>query len=120
MTYPAVSTSLLVICALLFACASPEKPAPKKPNAYEGPIRPPLLVRGPGVPAGEKSRELVANVDLAPTIADWAAANPPENPDGRSLAPLLSTSPSNSWREALLIKDPYEIVTSTREQTPRF
>jgi N-acetylglucosamine-6-sulfatase len=63
-----------------------------------------LLIRRPGVPAGEKREELVANVDLAPPIADWADASPPENPDGRSLAPLLSTSRPDSWREALLIE----------------
>jgi N-acetylglucosamine-6-sulfatase len=75
-----------------------------KGKPYEGSIRTPLLVRGPGVPAGEKRGKLVANVDLAPTIAEWADASPPENPDGRSLAPLLSTSPPDSWREALLIE----------------
>jgi N-acetylglucosamine-6-sulfatase len=75
-----------------------------KGKPYEGSIRTPLLIRGPGVPAGEKRGELVANVDLAPTIAEWANANPPENSDGRSLAPLLSTSRSDSWRGALLIE----------------
>ena len=75
-----------------------------KGKPYEGSIRTPLLIRGPGVPAGEKRAELVANVDLAPTIAEWADANPPENPDGRSLSPLLSTSRPVAWREALLIE----------------
>jgi len=75
-----------------------------KGKPYEGSIRTPLLVRGPGVPAGEKREELVANVDLAPTIAGWAGANPPGDPDGRSLAPLLSASPPVSWRKALLIE----------------
>ena len=75
-----------------------------KGKPYEGSIRTPLLVRGPGVPAGERRGQLVANVDLAPTVAGWAGARPPENPDGRSLAPLLSASPPNSWREALLIE----------------
>ena len=75
-----------------------------KGKPYEGSIRTPLLVRGPGVPAGERREELVANVDLAPTIAAWAGAPPPENPDGRSLAPVLSSSPPDSWREALLIE----------------
>jgi len=75
-----------------------------KGKPYEGSIRTPLLVRGPGVPAGERREELVANVDLAPTIAGWAGAPSPENPDGRSLTPLLSYSPPGSWREALLIE----------------
>ena len=75
-----------------------------KGKPYEGSIRTPLLVRGPGVPAGETRGQLVGNVDLAPTIAGWTGARPPENPDGRSLAPLLTTSPPGSWREALLIE----------------
>ena len=75
-----------------------------KGKPYEGSIRTPLLVRGPGVPAGESRGQIVANVDLAPTIAGWTGAQPPENPDGRSLAPVLSSSPPDSWREALLIE----------------
>ena len=75
-----------------------------KGKPYEGSIRTPLLVRGPGVPAGESRGQIVANVDLAPTIADWTGASPPENPDGRPLAPLLTSSPPVSWREALLIE----------------
>lgn len=75
-----------------------------KGKPYEGSIRTPLLVRGPGVPAGERREQLVANVDLAPTIAGWAGARPPENPDGRSLDPLLSISPPGAWRKALLIE----------------
>ncbi|CAA9420730.1 MAG: Choline-sulfatase [uncultured Rubrobacteraceae bacterium] len=75
-----------------------------KGKPYEGSIRTPLLVRGPGVPAGESRGQIVANVDLAPTIAGWTGASPPENPDGRSLAPLLTSSPSGSWRKALLIE----------------
>jgi arylsulfatase A-like enzyme len=75
-----------------------------KGKPYEGSLRTPLLVRGPGVPAGERRGQLVANVDLAPTIAGWAGARAPQNPDGRSLGPLLSSSPPDSWREALLIE----------------
>jgi arylsulfatase A-like enzyme len=36
----------------------------------------PLLVRGPRIPAGGTSRELVANVDLAPTLAQIAQRHP--------------------------------------------
>lgn len=75
-----------------------------KGKPYEGSIRTPLLIRGPGIPAGEKRGELVANVDLAPTIADWAEAIPPDAPDGRSLAPLLSDYPPGSWRDMLLVE----------------
>jgi N-acetylglucosamine-6-sulfatase len=56
---------------------------------YEPAIRVPLVMRGPGVPAGARSNELVANIDLAPTIADAANVRPLRIVDGRSLLPLL-------------------------------
>jgi N-acetylglucosamine-6-sulfatase len=70
---------------------------------YEGDIRVPYVVRGPGVPRDEKRDELVANVDLAPTFAAWGGVELP-GADGRELAPLLEDAPSASWRERLLIE----------------
>jgi N-acetylglucosamine-6-sulfatase len=55
---------------------------------YEPSVRVPLILRGPGIPAGGTSRELVANVDLAATIADAARARPGRVLDGRSLLPF--------------------------------
>jgi N-acetylglucosamine-6-sulfatase len=55
--------------------------------AYDPSTRVPLLVRGPGIPQGRVSRELVANIDLAPTIAQVAGARPTRPCDGRSLLP---------------------------------
>ena len=55
--------------------------------AYEPSTRVPLLIRGPGIPAGTVSAELVANVDLAPTILDAAGATADLPQDGRSLLP---------------------------------
>lgn len=53
--------------------------------AYEEAIRVPLLVRGPGVPAGERRDQTVAMIDLAPTIARLAGATPRVRPDGIDL-----------------------------------
>ena len=86
----------------------------KKWTAYEESIRVPLLVRGPGVPRGVSRSQMVLNNDLAPTFASWAGLTPPSFVDGRSLEPLLSTSPPSSWRSAFLVEhwqdktgDPY-------------
>ena len=49
----------------------------------------PLVMRGPGVPRGRTLRQLVANVDLAPTILEAAQAAPGRLQDGQSLMPLL-------------------------------
>ena len=42
---------------------------------YEEDIGVPLMVRGPGVPAGAVREQLVINNDLAPTIAELAGVN---------------------------------------------
>jgi arylsulfatase A-like enzyme len=63
----------------------------------------PFVVRGPGVRQGVVSPELVANIDLAPTIAEWAGIQPPEYVDGRSLVPLLEGT-AKSWRRYLLFE----------------
>jgi N-acetylglucosamine-6-sulfatase len=85
----------------------------KKWTAYEEAIHVPLLVRGPGIPAGVKRSQMALNNDLAPTFASWAGVTPPSFVDGRSLRPVLSSSPS-SGRNAFLVEhwrdtngDPY-------------
>jgi N-acetylglucosamine-6-sulfatase len=80
--------------------------AREKGSAYEESIHMPLLVRGPGIPAGTVVDALASQADLAPTFADWADVPTPDDVDGRSLAPLLA-DPGGSdleWREAVLIE----------------
>jgi N-acetylglucosamine-6-sulfatase len=76
----------------------------EKAGAYEESPRVPLLVRGPGVPQGVVRSEFALNNDFAPTFASWASVTPPSFVDGRSLAPLLSSSPPATWRSAFLIE----------------
>jgi N-acetylglucosamine-6-sulfatase len=57
---------------------------------YEPSLRVPLLMRGPGVPAGVSRSDTAALVDVAPTIADATGATPTFEPDGRSLLPLAA------------------------------
>jgi N-acetylglucosamine-6-sulfatase len=52
---------------------------------YEPSVKVPLLMRGPGVPAGATSRRLAWNGDLAPTILAAARARAPFALDGESL-----------------------------------
>ena len=70
---------------------------------YEGSIRVPFIVAGPGIPQGMTKNQMIANIDWAPTIADWAGATPATQVDGRSIAPLLSDNPPE-WRKRLLIE----------------
>ena len=55
---------------------------------YEESIRVPLAMRGPGIPSGATSSELVSNADLAPTIVEASRAEPGLTMDGRSLLPF--------------------------------
>lgn len=60
-----------------------------KETAYDTDIRVPLIVRGPGVPAGRTSDFIVGNIDLAPTLAQLAGVRSPSFVDGRSFAALV-------------------------------
>jgi arylsulfatase A-like enzyme len=60
-----------------------------KLRLYEESIRVPLIIRGPGVPENKRRRQIVSNIDLAPTILDYANANADRRLDGRSLVPLM-------------------------------
>ena len=68
---------------------------------YEPSTAVPLLLRGPGIPEEAVSHELVANVDLAPTILQAAHARPGKLQDGRSLLPF-ARDPRRRSRRPLL------------------
>jgi N-acetylglucosamine-6-sulfatase len=75
-----------------------------KGDAYEESIKVPLVVRGPGVPAGVRD-EPVVNIDYAPTLAELAGAAAPAGVDGRSFAPLLhGRTPRGKWRTDFLVE----------------
>jgi arylsulfatase A-like enzyme len=61
----------------------------KGPMPYEGVLRVPMVVRGPGVRAGREVRDPVSTLDLAATFSDYADAPPLGPTHGASLRPLL-------------------------------
>jgi arylsulfatase A-like enzyme len=75
-----------------------------KQTPYDAATRVPLIVRGPGIPAGTTIDHLVLHTDIAPTIADMANAPAPSWVDGRSLMPLLRQEAVASWRRSVLIE----------------
>lgn len=77
-----------------------------KDAAYEESIRVPLIVRGPGVPAGRSTDLQVTNLDLAPTLATLARATVPDTVDGRSFDAVLTANPPSAanWRKDFLIE----------------
>ena len=64
-----------------------------KGSILEGGLRVPLVVRGPGVPAGRVTDAVTVNVDLFPTLCDLAGVPAPAGLDGVSLAPGLAGGP---------------------------
>ena len=75
-----------------------------KNTPYEESIRVPLIVRGPGVPAGQVLQHVVANIDLAPTFAELAQAITPAFVDGLSFVRLLRDPPPEDWRKGVLVQ----------------
>ncbi|MFK5921647.1 MAG: sulfatase [Verrucomicrobiota bacterium] len=70
--------------------------------AYEDSIRIPMLMRAPMFSKGGRTIEqVVANIDIAPTLLDVAGIKTPEQMDGRSFLPLVKGEPSE-WRDYLL------------------
>src|SRR5581483_4482075 len=69
---------------------------------YEESVAVPLVVRGPGFPAGGVARQLVANVDLAATFVDLAGATAGRTLDGLSLRALASDPQAGADRALLL------------------
>ena len=61
-----------------------------KRNAYEESIRVPLLAMGPGFEKGKSVDEVVANLDIAPTLLEIAGVERPAQFQGRSFARLGS------------------------------
>jgi N-acetylglucosamine-6-sulfatase len=71
--------------------------------AYEESIRMPLLVRYPRmIKAGTIRDEFALNIDLAPTLLEFAGLAS-RSAEGRSLVPLLKGSDS-AWRTSFLIE----------------
>lgn len=69
---------------------------------YEPALRTPFFVRWPGqIPAGLVNDQLVQNIDLAPTILDWAGLPVPEAMHGRSVAGLARGEAPRGWRDAI-------------------
>jgi arylsulfatase A-like enzyme len=75
-----------------------------KRTAYDTDVRVPLVVTGPGVPAGRTIDQFASNIDLAPTYETIAGAVPPATVDGRSLAAQIHGGLPADWRTGVLIE----------------
>jgi arylsulfatase A-like enzyme len=69
---------------------------------YEEAVRVPFLVRGPGFPAGKTATQLVANIDVASTIASVTGTKPGLAVDGIDVTPLANDPEKDKNRAVLL------------------
>jgi arylsulfatase A-like enzyme len=67
---------------------------------HEPSIRVPLLIRYPKrIPAGSISKDMVLDIDIAPTVLDLAGISPPEAMQGKSILPLLKDRSASARKE---------------------
>ncbi len=84
---------------------------------WQGGLRVPMIVKGPGVSAGQVSTANVTTYDLLPTFVDWAGGDPRTlaNVDGISLKGILQGEKPS---EAMLNRSLYFHYPHYRSATP--
>ncbi len=69
---------------------------------YEESMSTPLLMRYPAaIKPGQHNKQLVQNLDFAPTFLDFAGAEIPEDMQGLSLKPMVTGTQKGAWRDGL-------------------
>ena len=71
-----------------------------KRHAYEESMRVPLLARSPAlIKPGTKIKEMVLNVDIAPSILEMAGVKKPKQMQGTSFLPIMKGNTVQNWRK---------------------
>jgi N-acetylglucosamine-6-sulfatase len=83
---------------------------PGKLTAFDTDIKVPLVVTGPGVPAGRTVSRMAENIDLCPSFEQLGGAPIPSNVDGHSLVALLHGKPVSGWRKEILVEHHGRVV----------
>jgi len=69
---------------------------------YEESFRIPMIIRYPKmVKSGTSTKELVLNIDVAPTLIELAGGEIPEKMQGNSMVPLFKNE-NTGWRESIM------------------
>lgn len=69
---------------------------------YEESFRTPMLIRYPErVRPGQRNSNFVLNLDIAPTLLDWAGLKLPSDLQGVSMKKLLAGQEDSSWRKEI-------------------
>ena len=85
-----------------------------KMSLYEGSVRVPMLMTGPGIPAQGETRKLVSTIDLCPTFVSMAGLEERPGGDGEDLLPLAGGTTAESRNSA------YACFTGTTMNTSSY
>ena len=85
---------------------------PGKLTAFDTDIKVPLVVTGPGVPAGRTLSAMAENIDLCPSFEELAGAPVPPSVDGHSLLALMRGERVPGWPREVLVgmADPVDLA----------
>jgi arylsulfatase A-like enzyme len=91
---------------------------------YGPSLRTPLLMRGPGIPAGQVRYDPFLSIDFAPTIARFSGVTPGLLEDGQSMLAVARHGDRGWTRPVLTETGPRDVVRDTDEsgaplQTPQ-
>ena len=64
-------------------------------------LRVPLIVRAPGAKRAQVTGAMAMNIDIAPTVLDYADASTQDSMQGRSLRPVLEGAAHTDWRQSV-------------------
>ena len=92
---------------------------------YEESLRNPLIVKWPKVTKpGTRCKEMVQNIDYAPTILEAAGIKTPKEVQGKSLLPLLKGKTPKDWRKSILYtyygKDIHAVISHRGVRNMRY
>ncbi|WP_193214040.1 sulfatase-like hydrolase/transferase [Luteolibacter marinus] len=99
-----------------------------KPEVWEGGIRVPTIIRGPGITANSQMDTPVMGIDILPTIwelAGQASTDLPQDIDGGSLVSAISAAsagnrhPSIGRPGELVAYTPHYVLSAYKDQRPR-
>lgn len=69
---------------------------------YDESLKMPFLVRFPKVvKSGSENKDIISNIDFAPTLLDFAGINKPEGVQGNSFKKILEGNTPSDWRQSM-------------------
>jgi arylsulfatase A-like enzyme len=86
---------------------------------YEPSLRVPLMIRGPGIPAGQVRTDPFTMIDFAPTILAAAGVQAPPTVDGVSLLDVARRG-DRGWTRGILTETGPRLVSQDAEESDNF